>query len=150
MIEKQIKHFIPFLNVFITGINNQNLTLQTYHKSTYTGLLLNFQSFTSLSYQISWIKCLIDRLIKICNNWNSFQNDVENIKSSLIKNAYLPFLINKKKHLNFKISSNQNHLKDKSNVHCFNLSLSATFHTISKIKFWNFAKSFVKKHLTLS
>ena len=42
-IEKQIKHSIAFLNVFISGINNQNLTLQAYHKSTYTGVLLNFK-----------------------------------------------------------------------------------------------------------
>ena len=44
-IEKQINHSIVFLDVFISGINNQNLTLQTYHKLTYTGLLLNFKSF---------------------------------------------------------------------------------------------------------
>ena len=36
--EKQIKYSIAFLDVFISGINNQNLTLQTYHKSTYTSL----------------------------------------------------------------------------------------------------------------
>ena len=35
-IEKKINHFIYFLDVSISGINNQNLTLQTYHKSTYT------------------------------------------------------------------------------------------------------------------
>ena len=35
-VEKQINHSIAFLDVFISGINNQNLTLQTYHKSTYT------------------------------------------------------------------------------------------------------------------
>ena len=40
-IEKQTNSFIAFLDVFISGINNQNLTLQTYHKSTHTGLLLN-------------------------------------------------------------------------------------------------------------
>ena len=44
-IEKQINHSIAFLDVFISGINNQNLTLQTYHKSTYTGLLLNLRVF---------------------------------------------------------------------------------------------------------
>ena len=66
-IEKQINHSIAFLDVFISGINNQNLTLQTYHKLTYTGLLLNFKSFTSFSYKISLIKCLIDRSFKICN-----------------------------------------------------------------------------------
>ena len=41
-IEKQINHFITFLDVFTSGINNQNITIQTYHKSSYAGLLLNF------------------------------------------------------------------------------------------------------------
>ena len=123
-IEKQINHSIAFLDVLISGINNQNLTLQTYHNSTYTGLLLNFKSFTSFSYKISSIKCLIDRSFKICNNWNSFHNDIENIKSNLIKNAYPPFLINKviKKYLDYKLFSNQNQLKDKYDAHYFKLS----------------------------
>ena len=42
MIEKQINHSITFLDVLISGINNQNLKLETYHKLIYTGLLLNF------------------------------------------------------------------------------------------------------------
>ena len=90
---------------------------------THTGLLLNFKSFTSFSYEISLIKCLIDRSFKTCNNWNSFHNDIENIKSNLIKNAYPPFLIDKviKKYLDYKFSSNQNQLKDKSDVHYFKL-----------------------------
>ena len=33
-IEKQNNHSIAFLDAFISGINNQNLTLQTYHKLT--------------------------------------------------------------------------------------------------------------------
>ena len=120
-IEKQINHPIAFLDAFISGINNQNLTLQTYHKLTNTGLLLNFKSFTSFLNKISLIKCLIDRSFKICNNWNSFDNDIQNIKSNLITNAYPPFLINKviKKYLHYKFSSNQNYLKDKSEVHNF-------------------------------
>ena len=93
--EKQINHSIAFLDVFISGSNNQNLTLQTYHKSTYTGLLLNFKSFISFSYKISLIKYLIDSSFKICNNWNSFHNDIENIKSSLIKDAHAAFLTDK-------------------------------------------------------
>ena len=67
-IEKQINHSITFLDAFVLGTNNKNLTLQTYHKSTYTGLLLNFKGFTSFSYEISLIKCLIDKSFKICNN----------------------------------------------------------------------------------
>ena len=129
-----------------------NLTLQTNHKSTYTGLLLKFKSFTSFSYQISLIKCLIDSSFEICNNWNSFHNDIESIKSNLIKNAYPPFLIDKviKKYLNYKFSSNQNQLKTHLTFITLNYHISATCHTILKINFRNFAKSFVKKMLTLS
>ena len=56
---------------------------------------------------------------KICNNWKSFHNDIENIKSNFIKNAYPPFLIDKaiNKYPNYNFSSNQNQLKDKSDVH---------------------------------
>ena len=42
-IEKQINHSITFLDVFISGINNQNLTLQRYHKLNYTGLFSYFK-----------------------------------------------------------------------------------------------------------
>ena len=93
--------------------------LQTYHKSTYTGLRLNFKSFTSFAYKVSLIKCLIDRWFKICNSWNSFHNDIESIKSNLIRNAYPLFLIDQviKKYLDYKFSNNQNQLKDKSDVH---------------------------------
>ena len=48
------------------------------------GLLLNSKSFTSFSYKISLIKCLIDSSFKICNNWNSFHKDIESVKSNLI------------------------------------------------------------------
>ena len=92
------------------------------HKLIFTGLLLHFKSFTSFSCKISLIKRVIDRSFKICNNWISFHNDIENIESNLIKNAYPPFLINViKKFIDYKFSSNQNQLKDKSDVHYFKL-----------------------------
>ena len=135
-IEKQISHSITFLDVFVSAINAQNLTLQTYHKSTYIGLLLNFKGVTSFSYKISLIKCLIDRSFKICNNWNFFHNDIENVKFNLIKNAYPPFLIDKviKKYLDYKFSSNQNQLKDKSDVHYFKLPYIGNLSQHIKIK----------------
>ena len=50
----------------------------------------------------------------MCKNWISFHNDIGNIKSNLIKNAYPLFLIDKviKKYVDYKFSSNQNQLKD--------------------------------------
>ena len=66
---------------------------------------------------------MIFRSFKICNNWNSFHKDIESIKSNLIKNAYPPFLIDKtiEKYLDHKFSSNQNQLKDTSDVYYFKL-----------------------------
>ena len=60
------------------------------------------------------------------NNWDSFHNDIENIKSNLIKP---PFLINKviKKYLNHKLSSNKNQLKDTSFVYYFKLPYIGNF-----------------------
>ena len=60
MTEKQIYHSIVFLDVFVSGIDNQNLTLETY-KLNYIGLFLNFKSFTSFSYKVNLINSLIDR-----------------------------------------------------------------------------------------
>ena len=122
------------------------ISLQTYNKSTYRGLLLNFKSFASFLHKISLIKCLIDRSFKICNNWNSFHNDTESNKSNLIKNAYLPFLINKviKKYLNYKFSSNQNQLKDTSDVHYFQLPYINNMSRQVKNKLSKLCKEFCK------
>ena len=118
---------------------------------TYTGLLLNFKSFTSFSYKISLIKCLIDRSFKICNNWNSFHNDIESIKSNLIKNAYPPFLINKviKKYLSYKFSSNQNQLKDTSDVHYFKLPYILNLSHYIKNKLSKFCKDFCTENVSI-
>ena len=123
-IENQTINFIAFLDIFISVINNPNLTIQTYHKSIYTGLLWSFKSFTSFSYKISLIKCLIDRSFKICNNWNSFHNEKESIKSNLIKNVYALLLIDKviKKYVNYKLFRSQSQLKGTCDVHYLKLS----------------------------
>ena len=83
----------------------------------------SYLCYYTICMTVSLIKCLTDRPFKICNNWNFFHNDKKNIKSNLIKNAYPPFLIDKviKKYLDYKFSSNQNQLKDKSDVHYFEL-----------------------------
>ena len=151
VIEKQINHSIAFLDVFISCINNQNLTLQTYHRSTYRGLFLHFKSFTSFSYKISLIKYLIEGSFKICNNWNSFHNDIENIKSNLIQNAYLPFLIDKviKKYLNYKVSSNQNQLKGTPDVHYFKLPYISNLSHHMKNKLLKLWKEFCKEKFNI-
>ena len=150
-IEKQVNHSITFLDIFISGIDNQNLTLQTYHKSTYTGLLLNFKSFTSFSYKISLIKCLIDRSFKICKNWNSFHNDIDNVKANLIKNAHPPFLIDKviKVYLDHKLSGNKNQIKDTSDVYYFKLRYIGNLSHHIKNKLSKLCKEFCKESFNI-
>ena len=82
---------------------------------------------------------------KICN-----KNDIENIIFNLINNAYLPFLIDKviKKQLDHKFSSNQNQLKDTSDVYYFKLSYIGNLLGHIKNNFRNFANKIVKKILT--
>ena len=36
-----------------------------------------------------------DRSFKICNNWKSLRNEIEDSESNFIKNAYPPLLIDK-------------------------------------------------------
>ena len=64
--QKEVNEVIRFLDVFIDNRNNI-LNATTYHKSTYSDLLLNSDSFTSRFYKISLIKCLIDRVDKTNN-----------------------------------------------------------------------------------
>ena len=127
------------------------ITLQTYHKSTYTGLLLNFLEFYTFYYKISLVKCLIDRSFKICNNWNSCHNDIESIKSNLIRNAYPPFLIDKviKKFLDYTFSSNQNQLKEKSNIHYFKLPYIGNLSHHIKNKLSKLCKEFWKENFNI-
>ena len=97
------------------------------------------------------IKCLIDRSFEICNNWNSIDNDIETIKSNLIKNAYTPLLINKviKKCLDYKFSSNQNQLKDKSDVHYFKLPYINNISHHIKNKLSKLCKEFCKENFNI-
>ena len=123
----------------------------TYHKSTYTGLLLNFKNFTSFSYKISLIKCLIDRSFKICNNWNSFHKDIESMKSNLIKNAYPPFLIDKviKKYLDHKFSNDQIQLKDTSDICYFKLPYISNLSHHIKNRLSKLCKEFCKENFVV-
>ena len=92
-----------------------------------------------------------DRLFKICNNWNAFHNDIENIKSYLIKNAYPPFSIDKviKKYLDYKFSSSQNQLKDKSDVYYFKVPYIGNLSHHIKNKHSERCKEFCKENFNI-
>ena len=72
---------------------------------------------------------------------------MENIKSDLIKNAYLPFLIDKviKKYLDYKFSSNLNQFKDKSEYYYFKLPHISNLSHHIKNKLSRLCKEFCKE-----
>ena len=80
---------------FFSYLNSRHLEYNYLYKLTYSGLLLNFDSFTSRFYKISLIKFLINRAYKIHNTWANFHNDVTKIKETLKSNSFPPFLIDK-------------------------------------------------------
>ena len=94
------------------------------------------------------MKCLIYRSFNISNNWKSSDNDIEHIKSNFIKNTYPPFLIGKaiEKYLDYNFSSNQNILKDKSDVHYFKLPYICNLSHHIKNKLSKLCKEFSKEN----
>ena len=91
------------------------------------------------------------RSFKICNNRNSFHKDIESIKYNLIKNAYPPFLVDKviKKYLEHMFSSNQNQLKDTSDVYYFKLPYIGSLSRYIKEKLLKLCKEFYKENFNI-
>ena len=84
---------LAFLDVLIDNSHNSSFITSVFHKTTYTGLLTNFQSFTSFSYKVGLIKCLIDRAYKNNNTNFGFISAISNIKFILGRNLFPQGLI---------------------------------------------------------
>ena len=94
---------------------------------------------------------MIDRSFNICKIWSFFHNDIENIKSNIFKNAHPSFLIDKviEKYLYYNVFSNQNQLKDKSDVHYFKLPFIGNLSHHIKNKLSKLCKEFCKENFNI-
>ena len=70
-IEKEHMKQLPFLDVLNT--HSDRLTTSVYRKSTFTGLLQNYNSFVPFTYKKGLIKTLIDRTFCLNNTWVGLQ-----------------------------------------------------------------------------
>ena len=66
-----------------------------YHKSTYTGLLTNFLSFTCFKYKVGLIYSLVDRIFKINNTTTGREKDFRQLLITLQRNSFPSHLIDK-------------------------------------------------------
>ena len=58
---KQVNRNLPFFDVLIYNHDPNASVTRVYRKETFTGLLINYFSFTSYSYKMGLIKTLVDR-----------------------------------------------------------------------------------------
>ena len=93
-IEHQKNNKLPFLDTTVI-IKDNKLYTTLYHKPTFTGVYLNWTSLTSRKYKIGLIKCLLDRIWKICSQEEDINTEIEKLKTILAKNEYPKPIIEK-------------------------------------------------------
>jgi len=94
---------LAFLDILLNKTNNK-LKTSIFRKSTFTGVLTNFFSFTSFSYKLGLINTLLDRAYKINNTSSGLDNDFADIKNILMRNNYPAELITKSANINLQMS----------------------------------------------
>ena len=85
--EKEANKKLAFLDVLVDNTSSSPTT-SVYHKTTYTGLLTNFFSFSFHSYKVGLVKTLVDRTYKINNTWQGFHKEIEHLIITLKKNLF--------------------------------------------------------------
>jgi hypothetical protein len=87
-IEKETNNEINFLDVKVKRELDGTITTSTYRKPTFTGVMLNWNSLTSIKYKKGLIGCLLDRSYKICSNNQQRIIEMEELRDLLLKNNY--------------------------------------------------------------
>ena len=72
---------LPFLDVLVKR-KGDRLETEMYRKPTFTGVYLNWDSLTSRKYKIGLIKCLLNRIWRICSNPETRSVETSRTKSN--------------------------------------------------------------------
>ena len=75
--------------------SSNKLVTSVYRNPAYTGLLTNYNSFTSPKYKMGLIKTLFDQTFHIRSTWAGFRYDIFNLQTVLLKNEFPLKLIDK-------------------------------------------------------
>ena len=66
-----------------------------YRKTTFSGVYTHCDSYIPLQYMSGLVYTLLHRSYSICTNWGQFHQEIEKIKSIMLKNGYSLTLIEK-------------------------------------------------------
>jgi len=98
-VENENDNSLPFLDILITRTFNtlkrkeitvevNSLSTSIYRKPTFTGLLLNWNSFVPHSYKVSAINSMVYRAIRICSSYSSINKEFQFVKDLALANDY--------------------------------------------------------------
>ena len=147
-VEKEHDNKLPFLDILITkDTTSDKCITSVFHKKTYTGLLMNFFSFTPRNYKTGLIKTLLERIHRINNTTNGCENDINTLIETLKRNSFPVHFIDKViQSFNDKIQSdtqasdepNQN----KPNIYYFKLPYIGSYSHTTQQKLRKLTKRF--------
>ena len=81
---------INFLDVKITRNSDNSISTSI---PTFTSVMYNWNSLTSIKYKKGLIGCLLDRSNKICSSQTQKVEEMEDLRNLLIDNNYPPHII---------------------------------------------------------
>ena len=76
-----------FLDIKILRKNNK-FTTSIHHKSPFSDVFTNFESFVPNFYKYALTFTLLHRAFKLCSNFELFHQEIENLKNIFRKNGY--------------------------------------------------------------
>ena len=79
---------LAFLDTLVTNVNG-HFSTGIYRKPTFTGLGLNFLSFTPKLFKLNSVKTLINRAYNICSNYSAFDLEMKHLHRYFLENSYL-------------------------------------------------------------
>ena len=85
--EVELDSKLPFLDVTVFREDNKFVT-SVYRKPTFTGLGLNFLSFTPLLYKTNCIKTLLNRAYETCSDYFSLDKEIQFLQKYFSNNAF--------------------------------------------------------------
>ena len=89
--EMEVDSKLSFLDILVTRNENHFIT-SVYRKPTFTGLGMNFLSFSPKLFKINSMKTLINRAYNICSDYVSFDIELKFLYNFFTKNSYPTFL----------------------------------------------------------
>ena len=86
-IEHEVDEKLPFLDTTVIRCAGK-YTSSMYRKPTFTGVYLNWTSLTAIRYKLGLIRCLAERIWRICSVEAERMKEIERLKQILYKNDY--------------------------------------------------------------